>query len=121
MAELRGIELRGPIGSGGAGASSPAAEKRKARLDRFVSFSTDGEKDKPKPPLGIALCICMKEVFHPWTVPAAKWLRRYNWREDLVWDFNAGLVVGILLIPQGMAVSGLFVLPFLPTTHACCI
>lgn len=43
-------------------------------------------------------------------VPAAGWLRRYK-REDLGGDFSAGLIVAVMLIPQGMAYAMLAGLP----------
>jgi hypothetical protein len=33
-------------------------------------------------------------------LPPFIWLRTYNWRTELPGDLNAGLVVGILLLPQ---------------------
>ncbi|XP_015181056.1 PREDICTED: solute carrier family 26 member 10 [Polistes dominula] len=36
-------------------------------------------------------------------IPAVKWLKRYRWTEDLVYDIIAGLTVAIMHIPQGMA------------------
>ena len=43
-------------------------------------------------------------------IPAAAWLRRYK-REDLGGDFSAGLIVAVMLIPQGMAYAMLAGLP----------
>jgi sulfate permease, SulP family len=43
-------------------------------------------------------------------VPAAGWLRRYR-REDLGGDLSAGLIVAVMLIPQGMAYAMLAGLP----------
>ena len=43
-------------------------------------------------------------------IPAAGWLRRYE-REDLGGDFSAGLIVAVMLIPQGMAYAMLAGLP----------
>ncbi|MGB3683077.1 MAG: solute carrier family 26 protein [Rubrobacteraceae bacterium] len=43
-------------------------------------------------------------------IPAAGWLRRYR-REDLGGDFSAGLIVAVMLIPQGMAYAMLAGLP----------
>lgn len=43
-------------------------------------------------------------------VPAAGWLRRYR-REDFGGDLSAGLIVAVMLIPQGMAYAMLAGLP----------
>lgn len=43
-------------------------------------------------------------------IPAAGWLGRYK-REDLGGDFSAGLIVAVMLIPQGMAYAMLAGLP----------
>lgn len=43
-------------------------------------------------------------------IPAAGWLRRYR-REDLPRDLSAGLVVAVMLIPQGMAYAMLAGMP----------
>ncbi len=43
-------------------------------------------------------------------IPAVGWLRRYK-REDLSGDFSAGLIVAVMLIPQGMAYAMLAGLP----------
>jgi SulP family sulfate permease len=43
-------------------------------------------------------------------IPAVGWLRRYK-REDLGGDFSAGLIVAVMLIPQGMAYAMLAGLP----------
>ncbi len=43
-------------------------------------------------------------------LPAAKWIRQYD-RSDLGSDFTAGLIVAIMLIPQGMAYAMLAGLP----------
>ncbi len=49
-------------------------------------------------------------VREPWLyrprVPASSWVPKYQ-RKDLFWDLQAGLVVGILLIPQSMAYATL--------------
>ena len=43
-------------------------------------------------------------------IPALDWLKNYR-REDLTGDISAGLTVGVMLIPQGMAYSLLAGLP----------
>ncbi|MGF1472008.1 MAG: SulP family inorganic anion transporter [Rubrobacteraceae bacterium] len=43
-------------------------------------------------------------------IPAAAWLRRYR-REDLGGDLSAGLIVAVMLVPQGMAYAMLAGLP----------
>ncbi|QIN78427.1 sulfate permease [Rubrobacter marinus] len=43
-------------------------------------------------------------------VPAAGWLRRYR-SEDLAGDVSAGLIVAVMLVPQGMAYAMLAGLP----------
>ncbi len=43
-------------------------------------------------------------------IPAVGWLRHYK-REDLGGDFSAGLIVAVMLIPQGMAYAMLAGLP----------
>jgi hypothetical protein len=35
--------------------------------------------------------------------PIFQWVKSYKISEYLFWDINAGIVVGVLLIPQGMA------------------
>jgi hypothetical protein len=50
-------------------------------------------------------CQSPQGLFHHVWVPCIKWLREYK-VGDLTWDLQAGLLVGTLLIPQGMAVSG---------------
>jgi hypothetical protein len=40
-------------------------------------------------------------------LPIINWLPRYNFREDLIPDAIAGLTVGIMHIPQGMAYASL--------------
>ncbi|KAL7289257.1 hypothetical protein TKK_0017194 [Trichogramma kaykai] len=36
-------------------------------------------------------------------VPATKWLRKYEWKRDFLYDVISGLTVAIMHIPQGMA------------------
>ena len=38
-------------------------------------------------------------------IPCVKWLKDYRWREYLISDLLAGLIVGLMQIPQGMAYS----------------
>ncbi|KMQ92247.1 solute carrier family 26 member 6-like isoform x1 protein [Lasius niger] len=45
------------------------------------------------------------------TVPAVKWLSKYNWRENILSDIISGLTVAIMHIPQGMAYALLGNLP----------
>ncbi|XP_070172363.1 prestin isoform X1 [Polyergus mexicanus] len=45
------------------------------------------------------------------TVPAVKWLRKYNWRKNILSDIISGLTVAIMHIPQGMAYALLGNLP----------
>ncbi|GAB1860445.1 Prestin [Camponotus japonicus] len=45
------------------------------------------------------------------TVPAVKWLSKYNWRENILSDIISGLTVAIMHIPQGMAYALLGSLP----------
>ncbi|XP_012226376.2 prestin isoform X1 [Linepithema humile] len=45
------------------------------------------------------------------TVPAVKWLSRYNWKENILPDIISGLTVAIMHIPQGMAYALLGNLP----------
>jgi hypothetical protein len=48
------------------------------------------------------------------TLPVTEWLPRYiggGWREGLQKDIFAGLVMGIMLIPQGMAYAMTALLP----------
>ncbi|MFM8448530.1 MAG: SulP family inorganic anion transporter, partial [Haliscomenobacter sp.] len=43
-------------------------------------------------------------------LPILEWLPTYRWN-DLRWDMQAGLTVGVMLVPQGMAYSLLAGLP----------
>lgn len=45
------------------------------------------------------------------TVPAVKWLSKYNWRKNILSDIISGLTVAIMHIPQGMAYALLGNLP----------
>lgn len=45
------------------------------------------------------------------TVPAVKWLSKYNWRKDILPDIISGLTVAVMHIPQGMAYALLGNLP----------
>jgi len=54
-------------------------------------------------------------------IPALEWLRNYK-REDLKGDLTAGLIVAIMLVPQGMAYAMLAGLPpvvglYAPRSH----
>jgi high affinity sulfate transporter 1 len=44
-------------------------------------------------------------------VPIVDWLPSYNWREDVRWDFVAGLTVWALLVPEAMAYAGIAGVP----------
>ncbi|XP_055336056.1 sulfate transporter-like [Paramacrobiotus metropolitanus] len=46
--------------------------------------------------------VCMYNVMVKW-FPIIDWLGKYKWREYLVTDVIAGLTVGVLNVPQGMA------------------
>lgn len=39
-------------------------------------------------------------LFHSPTLPCLAWLRRYQPRRDFLWDLQAGVVVGVMVIPQ---------------------
>jgi MFS superfamily sulfate permease-like transporter len=54
--------------------------------------------------------ICLKKNIYN-RLPALKWLIRYNFRKDILADLLAGITVGIMHIPQGMAYSLLATLP----------
>ncbi|XP_046815512.1 sulfate transporter isoform X1 [Vespa crabro] len=45
------------------------------------------------------------------SIPAVTWLKRYRWKDDLVYDMISGLTVAIMHIPQGMAYALLGNLP----------
>jgi len=45
------------------------------------------------------------------TIPAIKWLSKYNWKKDTLPDIIAGLTVAVMHIPQGMAYALLGNLP----------
>ncbi|KAL2716479.1 prestin isoform X1 [Vespula squamosa] len=45
------------------------------------------------------------------SIPAITWLKRYKWKDDLVYDMISGLTVAIMHIPQGMAYALLGNLP----------
>jgi hypothetical protein len=53
---------------------------------------------------------CMKGYFLD-RVPFFKWIRKYNVKENLAKDMIAGLTIGVLQIPQGMAYSLMAGLP----------
>jgi len=44
-------------------------------------------------------------------LPVLTWLPLYNWKEDLTSDLGAGLTVGAMLVPQGLAYAGVAGLP----------
>eukprot|EP00934_Nitzschia_sp_Nitz4_P005392 Nitzschia sp. Nitz4//scaffold22_size323478//249329//251829//NITZ4_000572-RA/size323478-augustus-gene-0.245-mRNA-1//-1//CDS//3329543130//5382//frame0 len=49
-----------------------------------------------------------------WTVtllPMCRWLRNYQWRDNLLTDALAGLTVGVMIIPQSMSYAKLAGLP----------
>lgn len=77
---------------------------QKVPVESFVSQTEQGPQEERHMDVGTA-CASLASNFHRIRVPIIHWLPRYNWKDDLFWDVNAGLVVGILLIPQGMAVS----------------
>lgn len=37
------------------------------------------------------------------TIPVVRWLKNYNWKEDITSDIISGITVAIMHIPQGMA------------------
>jgi SulP family sulfate permease len=43
--------------------------------------------------------------------PILTWLPHYNWKEDFTSDLGAGLTVGAMLVPQGLAYAGVAGLP----------
>jgi MFS superfamily sulfate permease-like transporter len=47
-----------------------------------------------------AKCV-KKNIFN--RIPCLKWLKKYNIKDDLLADFFAGLTVGIMHVPQGLA------------------
>uniref|UniRef100_A0A914YL85 SLC26A/SulP transporter domain-containing protein n=2 Tax=Panagrolaimus superbus TaxID=310955 RepID=A0A914YL85_9BILA len=44
-------------------------------------------------------------------LPFLNWLPKYKWKEDLKYDIIAGLTVGIMVVPQGMAYASLAGIP----------
>uniref|UniRef100_A0AC34F374 SLC26A/SulP transporter domain-containing protein n=1 Tax=Panagrolaimus sp. ES5 TaxID=591445 RepID=A0AC34F374_9BILA len=44
-------------------------------------------------------------------LPFLDWLPKYKWKEDLKYDIIAGLTVGIMVVPQGMAYASLAGIP----------
>jgi SulP family sulfate permease len=44
-------------------------------------------------------------------LPILTWLPQYSWKEDLTSDLGAGLTVGAMLVPQGLAYAGVAGLP----------
>eukprot|EP00004_Rigifila_ramosa_P010559 TRINITY_DN2246_c0_g1_i1.p1 TRINITY_DN2246_c0_g1~~TRINITY_DN2246_c0_g1_i1.p1 ORF type:complete len:646 (+),score=164.33 TRINITY_DN2246_c0_g1_i1:1-1938(+) len=43
--------------------------------------------------------------------PIVIWAPTYNWRQDLLWDFVAGLTIAVMAIPQSMAYADLAGMP----------
>jgi SulP family sulfate permease len=50
-------------------------------------------------------------LWERWRPAAAEWLPHYSWRKHLSRDVVAGITIGVLLIPQGLAYSVLAGLP----------
>lgn len=50
-------------------------------------------------------------LWERWRPPIAQWLPDYNWRRNLSKDVVAGITIGVLLIPQGLAYATLAGLP----------
>jgi hypothetical protein len=50
-------------------------------------------------------------VFERWRPAIMEWLPDYNWRKNLSKDVVAGITIGIVLIPQGLAYATLAGLP----------
>ncbi|XP_047115630.1 sulfate anion transporter 1-like [Schistocerca piceifrons] len=90
-----------------------AASRSPPRPRRTVSPATVPER---KPPLPLQLSgwqilwkrctascstACVLERFKK-LVPAAEWVPRYRWRQQLAGDLSAGLVVAVMHVPQGL-------------------
>jgi len=63
---------------------------------------------KKKPPCESVTYMATSSFHRPY-LPPYYWLRKYK-PSDIFWDLNAGLVVGIMIIPQGMACE--YTLPY---------
>ncbi|XP_046998479.1 solute carrier family 26 member 6-like [Schistocerca americana] len=90
-----------------------AASRSPSRPRRTVSPATVPERKPPLPPQPsgwqilwkrcTASCstTCVLERFKK-LVPAAEWVPRYRWRQQLAGDLSAGLVVAVMHVPQGL-------------------
>jgi SulP family sulfate permease len=53
----------------------------------------------------------LRALYHRWKPPMADWLPEYKWSKYLAADAVAGVTIGIVLIPQGLAYATLAGLP----------
>lgn len=75
---------------------------------------TDHQTAEKKRNFGDSCAAGLKNVFRKKTLynrlPILKWLPHYN-RDDAIGDLIAGITVGLTVIPQGLAYSGVAGLP----------
>jgi uncharacterized membrane protein YgcG len=99
----------GGVGGGGGGSDGGGGRRNtipfevsldeSALEERSADARTCAEKARV---VGRKLC---KRL--PQYIPSLYWIPRYPWREYLAADLIAGLAVGIMVIPQGLAYAGL--------------
>jgi len=83
-------------------------------------FEADNKRVKPrkepiiKKVMAKTKNCCNKKAAVNWIyglAPILKWLPSYKWKEDLILDLIAGVTVGIMVVPQGMAYASLAAVP----------
>lgn len=76
-----GIEEEDPLGGGGGDYSSSASRSAAAADKGSVA----------------------KRLYRRWRPPILEWIAEYNWQKHFMKDLTAGITIGIVLIPQGLA------------------
>lgn len=66
-------------------------------VNSFVHFRPNYSK-KLKRKIGRLFTVQIFEFF----LPPLKWIPTYSWSKDLASDAMAGLITGIMLVPQGL-------------------
>lgn len=88
---------------------------RRSCVAAFVDDDSDGQLVTGRPPGTVyekwSCMWTLGALWVKWRPELFDWLPTYSWRKNFLEDVKAGVAIGVLLIPQGLAYAGLAGIP----------